>query len=119
VRGILGNVDSLTEERIDEVLNEFLRDFKEGSLEMKGWRSFLPPYSVSKTALNAYTRILAKKYPSIIINCLCPGYVKTDIIGNCGTFTVEEGGASCARLALLPHGSPSGLFYRRNEVSSF
>uniref|UniRef100_A0A7C8Z8B4 Short-chain dehydrogenase/reductase n=2 Tax=Opuntia streptacantha TaxID=393608 RepID=A0A7C8Z8B4_OPUST len=119
VRGILGNVESLTEETIDEVLNEFLKDFKEGSLETKGWPSFFPAYSVSKAALNAYTRILAKKYPSIIINCLCPGYVKTDINGNTGVLTVEEGGASCVRLALLPHGSPSGLFYFRNEVSSF
>lgn len=118
VTGILGDVESLTEERIDEILNEFLRDLKEGSIEKNGWPSFIPPYVMSKVALNAYTRIMAKKYPSIMINCLCPGYVKTDINGNLGFLPVEEGGASCVRLALLPHGSPSGLFFR-TEVSSF
>ena len=101
------------------MLNQFLRDFKEGSQEIKGWPSFIPPYSVSKAALNAYTRILAKEYPSIITNCICPGYVKTDINGNTGYVPVQDGGANCLRLALLPHGSPSGLFYFRNAVSSF
>ena len=33
---VLGNAESLTEERVDEVLNEYLKDFKEVSLETKG-----------------------------------------------------------------------------------
>ncbi|XP_045800310.1 (+)-neomenthol dehydrogenase-like isoform X2 [Trifolium pratense] len=33
---ILSDVENLTEEKIDEVLNKFLKDFKEGSLENKG-----------------------------------------------------------------------------------
>nr|POE56963.1 (+)-neomenthol dehydrogenase [Quercus suber] len=32
---VLGNAEILTEERVDEVLNEYLKDFKEGSLETK------------------------------------------------------------------------------------
>uniref|UniRef100_A0A803N421 Uncharacterized protein n=1 Tax=Chenopodium quinoa TaxID=63459 RepID=A0A803N421_CHEQI len=47
------------------------------------------------------------------------GKLKTDINGNLGDFTVKEGGASPVRLALLPHGSPSGLFFARNRVSSY
>ncbi|XP_073227097.1 (+)-neomenthol dehydrogenase-like isoform X2 [Cicer arietinum] len=34
---VLSDVENLTEEKIDQVLNEFLKDFKEGSLESKGW----------------------------------------------------------------------------------
>ncbi|PON92025.1 Short-chain dehydrogenase/reductase [Trema orientale] len=111
------DAESLTENRIDEVLREFLKDFKEGLLESKGWPTFLSAYTVSKAALNAYTRVLAKKHPSFLINCVCPGFVKTDINFNTGILPVEEGAASLVRLALLPNDGPSGLFFVRSEVS--
>ena len=76
---ILSDAKSLTEDRIDEVLREFLKDFKEGSIECKGWPVLLSAYTVSKAAMNAYTRILAKKHPGFLINCVCPRFVKTDI----------------------------------------
>ncbi|KAG5021921.1 hypothetical protein JHK85_018263 [Glycine max] len=97
-RGVFNDVDNLTAEIVDEILNKFLRDFKEGSLESKGWPKYLSAYIVSKAAMNAYTRILAKKYPSFCINSVCPGYVKTDITANTGILTVEEGAASPVRL---------------------
>jgi len=100
-------------------VKKFLSDFKEGSLESKGWPRYLGAYIVSKAAMNGYTRILAKKNPSFCINSVCPGYVKTDITSNTGLLTVEEGAASPVRLALLPNGSPSGLFYYRTDVASF
>ncbi|KAG6663450.1 short-chain dehydrogenase/reductase 2b-like isoform X2 [Carya illinoinensis] len=117
-RGVFGDFENLTEEKLDEIVKEFLKDFKEGSLEAKGWPTFLSAYTISKVAMNAYTRILAQKYPSFCINCVCPGYVKTDINGNTGILPVEEGAASPVRLALLPDGSPSGMFFVRQEVSS-
>ncbi|KAL0379565.1 UNVERIFIED_CONTAM: (+)-neomenthol dehydrogenase [Sesamum angustifolium] len=117
-KGVLNDAENLTEERIDQVLNEFLKDFKEGSQEAKGWPKYFGAYIVSKAALNAYTRILAKKYPSFRINSVCPGYVKTDINFNTGYLTVEEGAESLVRLALLPDDGPSGLYFIRKEVSS-
>nr|POE56962.1 (+)-neomenthol dehydrogenase [Quercus suber] len=99
-KGVLIDAESLTEERLDEVLSEFLKDFKEGSLEAKGWPAYASAYRVSKAVLNAYTRILAKKYPSFCINCVCPGYVKTDVNYNCGILVVEEGTERILRLAL-------------------
>ncbi|PON52899.1 Short-chain dehydrogenase/reductase [Parasponia andersonii] len=116
---VLGDAESLTEDRIDEVIIGFLKDFKEGSLEAKGWPRFMSPYTVSKAALNAYTRLLAKKHPSFLINCVCPGFVKTDINSNTGILSVEEGAASPVRLALLSSDGPSGLFFDRSEVSPF
>ncbi|RDX83062.1 (+)-neomenthol dehydrogenase, partial [Mucuna pruriens] len=115
-RGVLGDVDNLSEEKVDEILKKFLRDFQEGSLESKGWPKYLGAYIVSKAAMNAYTRILAKKYPSFCINSVCPGYVKTDITAHTGLLTAEEGAASPVRLALLPNNSPSGLFYYRSHI---
>jgi len=115
-KGVLSDADNITEEKIDEVLNEYLKDFKEGS---KGWSFNMSAYILSKAAMNAYTRILAKKYPSFCINSVCPGFVKTDINFNTGVLSVEEGAESMVRLALLPNGGPSGLFFFRKEESPF
>ena len=116
---VLGNVESLTEERVDEVLNEYLKDFKEGSLETKGWPRYMSAYIISKATMNAYTRIVAKKFPSFQVNCLCPVYVKTDINHNTGYLTIDEGAKRVVKLALLPNDGPSGLFFSRNEVTTF
>jgi len=48
---VLSDVDNLTEEKVDEIVKKFLSDFKEGSLESKGWPRYLGAYIVSKTAL--------------------------------------------------------------------
>ncbi|KAG6666790.1 hypothetical protein CIPAW_01G056500 [Carya illinoinensis] len=92
--------------------HEFLKDFKEGYLETKGWPPHMSAaYRVSKTALNAYTIVLAKRYPS---------FVKTDMNNNNGALSLEEGAANLVRyLALLPNGGPSGLFFIQQEVSPF
>ncbi|XVE77088.1 hypothetical protein DITRI_Ditri13aG0034000 [Diplodiscus trichospermus] len=105
-----------TEEKLNELLTEYLKDFKEGSLESKGWPTSLSAYTVSKVAMNVYTKILAKKYPNFCINCVCPGYVKTDMNFNTGHLTAEEGAASPVKLALLPNGGPSGLFFVQGEL---
>jgi (+)-neomenthol dehydrogenase len=118
-KSVLSEAESLTEERLDEVAREFLKDFKDGSLETKGWPTFLSPYTVSKAAVNGYTRILANKYPSFRINSVCPGFVKSDFNFNTGYLTVEEGATSAVKLALLPNDGPSGLFFFRSEVSEF
>ncbi|KAK2429556.1 neomenthol dehydrogenase [Trifolium repens] len=116
---VLSEVQNLTEEKIDEILNEFLNDYKEGSLETKGWPLANSAYIVSKVALNAYTRILAKNYPSFSINAICPGYVKTDMNHGNGVLTPDEGAEPIVRLALLQDNSPSGLFFARAEEKSF
>ncbi|KAI8021734.1 (+)-neomenthol dehydrogenase [Camellia lanceoleosa] len=118
-KGVLNDVESLTEGKVEEVLNEFLKDFKEGAFETKGWPTFTSAYTVSKASLNAYTRILAKKYPTFRINCVCPGWVKTDINNHTGHLTTEQGAQCPVKLALLPDDGPSGLFFSNNEPSSF
>ncbi|KAL0379558.1 UNVERIFIED_CONTAM: (+)-neomenthol dehydrogenase [Sesamum angustifolium] len=118
-RETLDDIENLTEERIHEVLNEYLKDVKEGSAEAKGWPSYWGVYCVSKAAVTAYTRLLAKKYPKMLINCVCPGWVKTDLSNHSGPLRPEEGARSPVRLALLPDDGPSGLFFNRMQVSSF
>ncbi|KAK6920162.1 Short-chain dehydrogenase/reductase SDR [Dillenia turbinata] len=118
-KGVLSDVESLTEERVDEVVFKFLKDYKEGLLEAKDWPKSASAYIVSKAVANAYTRALAKKYPTIYVNCVHPGFVQTDMNGQYGDITVEEGAKGPVKVALLPDGGPSGAFFYQSEVSSF
>lgn len=116
----LSDEKGLTTEKVDEVVNEFLICFKEGLLKEKGWPIDLAAYKMSKVAMNAYTRIVAQKYSSICINCICPGFANTDITCNTGPMTPEEAAKGPLGLALLPEGGPSGqFFYRKNIPITF
>ncbi|KAL9670075.1 hypothetical protein QQ045_007626 [Rhodiola kirilowii] len=79
IKAVLRDTDNLTEEKLDALVNEFLVDFDAGSSGKKGWPTEFPAYQVSKAAANAYTRLLANKYPKMCINAVCPGFVKTYI----------------------------------------
>ncbi|KAL8055671.1 hypothetical protein ABFX02_04G070600 [Erythranthe guttata] len=118
-RKVLGDIETLTEEKIDGILQKFLEDLRDDALEANGWQKMLPAYSISKATLNAYTRVLAKKYPQMCVNCVHPGYVDTDINWHTGTLTVTEGAQGSVMLALLPKGGPSGCYFDRTNVSEF
>ncbi|GFP91149.1 (+)-neomenthol dehydrogenase [Phtheirospermum japonicum] len=115
----LGDIDTLTEEKIDIILKKFLHDLQQDALEANGWQKMLPAYSISKATLNAYTRILAKRYPKMCINCVHPGYVNTDINWHTGTMTVQEGAEGPVMLALLPEGGPTGCYFDRTRLGQF
>ncbi|GFY98872.1 hypothetical protein Acr_13g0002730 [Actinidia rufa] len=119
VRKELEDIDTLTEEKIDRILESFVHDLRQNALEANGWQKMLPAYSISKATLNAYTRVLAKKYPNMRINCVHPGYVNTDINWHTGPLTVEEGAQGSVMLALLPEGGPTGCYFDRTQVAEF
>lgn len=76
-----------------------------------------PAYRLSKTALNAITRILADelKDKKIKINSVCPGWVRTDMGGSNAERSVEEGAAGIVWAACLPEDGPSGGFFRDGQ----
>ena len=73
-----------------------------------------PAYRVSKIALNALTRTLAAelKGTDILVNSMCPGWVKTDMGGRNAPHTVAQGADTAVWLATLPDGGPTGGFFR-------
>ena len=71
-----------------------------------------PAYSVSKAALNAFSRILAADLhgTGILVNSVDPGWVATDM-GGSGGRPVEEGAKGIVWAATLPDNGPSGGFF--------
>ncbi|MES9851868.1 MAG: SDR family oxidoreductase [Candidatus Thiodiazotropha sp. L084R] len=76
-----------------------------------------PAYRLSKTAINAVTRILADelKETRIKVNSVCPGWVRTRMGGDEATLTDKEGAKGIVWAATLPEDGPSGGFFRHGE----
>ena len=117
-KGILNDVENLTEEKLNEV-DEYLNDFKKELLEAKGRPTPMSAYILSKASTNAYTKIMAKKCTCFFIHCVYPGFVKTDINYNSGVLLVEDGAEVPVKLPLFPEGGPPGCFFDRNGITSF
>jgi NAD(P)-dependent dehydrogenase (short-subunit alcohol dehydrogenase family) len=83
-----------------------------GALEDMGGGT--PGYRVSKTALNALTRILSSELrgSGILVNSVCPGWVQTDMGGQNASRTVEEGADTPVWAATLANNGPTGGFFR-------
>lgn len=71
-------------------------------------------YRISKAALNALTRILSSELQgtNILVNSVCPGWVKTDMGGANAPRTPEQGVDTIVWLATIPDGGQTGGFFR-------
>ncbi len=74
----------------------------------------VPAYRVSKVALNMLTVTLAAELAGepILVNAVCPGWVRTDMGGQGAPRSPEQGADTPIWLATLPSGGPSGGFFR-------
>jgi NAD(P)-dependent dehydrogenase (short-subunit alcohol dehydrogenase family) len=73
-----------------------------------------PSYRLSKLALNGLTLMLADavRGRNVLVNAVCPGWVRTDMGGASAPRSVEQGADGIVWLATLPDGGPSGGFFR-------
>ena len=68
-------------------------------------------YPASKAAVNMITVQYAKAFPNMRINAVEPGYTATDLNGNTGTQTVEEGAEIIVRMAQVGPDGPTGGYF--------
>eukprot|EP01018_Ginkgo_biloba_P021489 Gb_37909 [translate_table: standard] len=94
-------------------------------VEGKGWPTQATAYNVSKIALNAYTHFARdlsehpKHHHKIHVNCLHPGFVRTDMTLQAGDISTTQGAAHVVRVALFPPDGPSGHFFNMDKMASF
>ena len=99
----------LTQSQLEGAMRAFVDDVKGGSHRANGWPDTC--YGMSKLAVTALSRVLARDQPDLIVNCCCPGYCKTDMSSQRGTKTAEEGARTPFMLAILGPGAVSGKFF--------
>ncbi len=92
-----------------------------GAGALEGMKGGTPGYGISKAALNALTLKLADELSrhDILVNSVCPGWVRTDMGGSEAPRSLEKGAETIVWAALLPSGGPSGKFFRDKKEIPF
>lgn len=100
----------LTVEQLSALVHEFEQGVRAGTHAAQGWPS--SAYRVSKAALNALTRVLAKQSDRLHVNAVCPGWVQTDMGGQNAPRSVADGARGIVWAATLRGDGPHGGFFR-------
>jgi len=96
---------------LDAYVDDFMARVRTGARDLGGWPR--NAYRVSKIALNALTRVLARGLPSgQRVNAVCPGWVRTRMGGSSASRSLERGASGIVWAATLGADGPTGGFFR-------
>lgn len=91
-----------------------------GAGALNDMETYAPAYSISKTALNAVTKQFAGalRQQQIAVNCVDPGWVRTDMGGPSASRSVEKGAETIVWLATeAPHFETGKLWHDRQVLA--
>ncbi|KAI5645952.1 short chain dehydrogenase domain-containing protein [Phthorimaea operculella] len=102
IRKKLQNTD-ITVEELKSLMNSYVNAVKVNKDIEIGWGD--SPYVVSKVGVNAYTFLLNRRLANrgITVNCVHPGYVRSDMTRGGGDRTAEQGAVEPLKLAVGDH----------------
>lgn len=104
--------DDLTVEEILQFVNDFLTAVKGGKNTFVSFAGQHGDYKVSKVALSALTFVQQRQFTEqgkdISVNCVHPGFIKTDMTKGMGDFEPERGARAPLYLALEAPQSQKG-----------
>lgn len=105
---------SLTIDELSGLMEKFVADVAAGRHTREGWPT--SAYGVSKTGINALALVLSRSLANdprrILVNAVCPGWVRTAMGGPGAPRSAEHGAETPVWAALLPDGGPTGGFFR-------
>uniref|UniRef100_UPI00358E0986 carbonyl reductase [NADPH] 1 isoform X1 n=1 Tax=Myxine glutinosa TaxID=7769 RepID=UPI00358E0986 len=115
----------LSREELATLMEKFIKDAKADNHKANGWPN--SAYGMSKVGVTCLTRIQAREIghtrpnDNILVNCCCPGWVRTDMAGPKATLSPEEGAVTPLYLAQIPPGasSPHGQFVFEKQVKEW
>ena len=102
-------------ERVDDAR---IVNISSGMGQLSEMGGHYPGYRLSKTALNAMTRIYAAELDpgKFKINSVCPGWVRTDMGGSNAELSLEQGVDTTIWLLTSDQAQHSGGFYRNRKL---
>lgn len=80
--------------------------------QLRSMATYAPAYSISKTALNALTKVVAGSVSGtgVLVNSVNPGWVRTSMGGPHAPLTVAQGADTIVWAATLADNGPTGAF---------
>jgi NAD(P)-dependent dehydrogenase (short-subunit alcohol dehydrogenase family) len=120
IRSYLGFREATAEDSIH--LRQWLvEEILSQEQEEDGLTTTSPSYCLSKLALNGATIMLSQSLSSkdIVVNSMCPGWVRTDMGGASAPRLPEQGADTAIWLATEAPRSQSGKFFRDRKVIPF
>lgn len=111
--------DAFSSETLElDELQRYIRDFvkaaQAGNHRENGWPN--TGYGVSKVGIIAMTKILARKYPKLMVNSVDPGYCRTDQNNNQGFVPPERGATTPFLLATIEGQHFSGMHWYEEQA---
>eukprot|EP00607_Mallomonas_marina_P009821 CAMPEP_0182418754 /NCGR_PEP_ID=MMETSP1167-20130531/3133_1 /TAXON_ID=2988 /ORGANISM="Mallomonas Sp, Strain CCMP3275" /LENGTH=274 /DNA_ID=CAMNT_0024593119 /DNA_START=80 /DNA_END=901 /DNA_ORIENTATION=+ len=111
---------ALTIEELKQLMSQFVSDAQTGVHAANGWPSSC--YGMSKLAVIAMTKVMARENPEMSVTACCPGYCDTDMTSHKGPRPPEHGARTAAMLAMMSDDqalSMSGKFFENEEESEW
>ncbi len=102
-------IPAMVEQNFGRVVN-----VSSGMGEVGSLSRYNTAYRLSKLALNGLTIMLADavRGKNVLVNAVCPGWVRTDMGGSRAPRSLAAGAESIVWAATLPDGGPNGGFFR-------